>query len=265
MTSPPHRAVRFLPALALLLAAPALAQAVDDPACVQRPDTYGPQFCEVRTVALPARDTVRVDGGPNGGVTVTAWDGDGVEVRAVVRTYGESEAVARRRAEAIELQTDGTIRAADVGGAEGGRWVSLAVRVPHGTAVDVVTNNGGITVEGVSDWVRVRSQNGGLRLVDVGGDVRGRTANGSVAVVLTEGEWYGAGLDVETANGSVRLVVPEGYNGRVETGTLWGRVENETGVAFTTDDGRRLALTLGRGGPLVRAVTTSGSVRVTRG
>ena len=258
--------LRLALSLALaLVAPPVLAQAADDPACAERPDTYGPAFCEVRTVALPARDTVRVDGGPNGGVTVTAWDGDGVEVRAVVRTYGETEADGRRRAEAVVLQTDGVIRAADVGGAEGGRWVSLAVRVPHGTAVDVVTNNGGITVEGVSDRVRLRSRNGSFRLEDVGGDVQGRTGNGSVTVVLTESEWYGAGLDVETANGSVRLVVPEGYNGRFETGTLWGRVENETGVAFTTDDGRRLALTLGWGGPLVRAVTTNGSVRVTRG
>ena len=256
--------MRLLSALVLLLVTPAFAQAADDPACAERPDTYGPAFCEVRTVRLPARDTVRVDGGANGGVTVTAWDGDDIEVRTVVRTYGETEAVARRRAEAIELQTDGVIRAADVGGAEGGRWVSLVLRVPHGTALDLTTNNGGITVEGVSDRVRLRSQNGGLRLTDVGGDVQGRTANGSVTVVLTESEWYGAGLDVETANGSVRLVVPEGYNGRLATGTLWGCVENETGVPFTTDDGRRLALTLGRGGPLVRAVTTSGSVRVTR-
>lgn len=256
------RRLLFLPALFLASAA---ASQDTDGECTDRPYTSGPSFCEMREVALPARDTVRVDGGPNGSVAVRAWSGSGVRVRARVRTYGPTEAAARRRAEAVEIQTDGTIRAADVGRAEGGRWGSLEVLVPHGTAVDVATVNGSITVEGVSDWVRLASQNGSLRLEDVGGDVRGRTANGSLTVVLTESTWYGAGLDLETANGSVRVVVPDGYNAQLATATRWGRVTNDTGVPFTTENGRDLALTLGAGGPLLRAVTTNGRVSVTRG
>ena len=254
---------RLLLLPALLLASAAAAQ--PDPWCADRPYTSGPDYCETREVTLPARDEVRVDGGPNGSVAVRAWDGDGVLVRARVRTYGETEAAARRRAEAIEIQTDGVIRAEDVGRVEGGRWVSLEVFVPHGAALDVETVNGSITVEGVSDRVRLASRNGSLRLEDVGGDVRGRTDNGGLAVVLTEETWYGPGLDLETANGSVRLVVPDGYSARIETGTRWGRVTNETGVPFVTEDGRRLALTLGAGGPTLRAVTTNGRVSVTRG
>ena len=255
--------MRCLVLAPLLLASAVFAQ--PDPWCADEPYTSGPDYCETREVTVPARDTVRVDGGPNGSVAVRAWGGDEVQVRARVRTYGETEAAARRRAEAIEIQTDGVVRAADVGEVEGGRWISLEVLVPHGTALDVTTNNGSVTVEGVSDWVRLASRNGSFRLEDVGGDVQGRTDNGGITVVLTDDTWYGPGLDLVTANGSVRFVVPAAYSARLETGTRWGRVTNETGVPFVTEDGRHLALTLGAGGPILRAVTTNGRVSVTRG
>ena len=221
--------------------------------------------CESRIVTIPARDLVRVDGGPNGGISVTAWDRDSVRVEAVVRTYGPTPEAARVRARAIEVQTDGTIRAADLPGADGGRWVSLRVTVPRTTSLDLVTANGGISVAGVVGQITLDSDNGSLRLTDVGGDVRGRTSNGALRVALSGRQWQGGGLDLVTSNGSVRLAVPDGFDGRIETGTQWGRVTNETGVPFTTADGRDLDLTLGAGGPLLRAVTTSGSVTVTRG
>ena len=242
-----------------LLAAAAAAQ----PRPCAPADARDAPSCETREVTVPARDVVRVDGGPNGGITVTAWDRDSVRVEAVVRTYGPTPEAASGRA--IEVLTEGTIRAADVAGAEGGRWVSLRVTVPRASSLDLVTVNGGISVAGVAGQITLASSNGALRLTDVGGDVRGRTSNGAVRVALTDRQWRGGGLDLTTANGSVRIAVPDGFDGRIATGTRWGRVTNETGVPSATDDGRGLALTLGAGGPLLRAVTTNGSVTVTRG
>ena len=252
--------------LPLLLAALAtLAASAQPPASTCEDNAYGAVHCETRVVTVPARDLVRVDGGPNGGISVTAWDRDSVRVEAWVRTYGPSPEVAQARARAIVLETDGTIRAADLPGAEGGRWVSLRVTVPRASSLDLTTDNGGISVEGVAGQITLASDNGAIRLTDVGGDVRGRTGNGALRVALTDRQWQGGGLDLTTGNGSVRIAVPDGFDGRIATGTRWGRVTNETGAASGATDGRSLDLTLGAGGPLVRAVTTNGSVTVTRG
>lgn len=247
----------------ILFAATAAAQPATP--CADDETSDAPSYCEVREVTVPARDLVRVDGGPSGGITVTTWDLDSVRVQARIRTYGPSVEAARARARTIEVQTDGTIRAADLPGAEGGRWVSLRVTVPRASALDLTTNNGSISVTGVRGQIALASQNGSITLTDVGGDVRGRTANGSLRVAVADRQWQGSGLDLTTANGSVRLTVPDGFDGRIATGTLWGRVTNDTGFPFATTDKRRLELTLGAGGPLLRAVTTSGSVAIVRG
>jgi hypothetical protein len=98
----------------------------------------------------------------------------------------------------------------------------------------------------------------------VAGDVRGRTTNGGVHVELDGRRWDGAGLDVQTTNGGVTLEVPADYSARLETGTVNGGLDLEFPVTVQGRIGRRLATTLGEGGPTVRAMTTNGGVRILR-
>jgi len=82
---------------------------------------------------------------------------------------------------------------------------------------------------------------------------------------LTGDTWEGTGLDLETTNGAVRLRVPEDYSARLETGTVNGGIDIDFPVTVTGRIGREFSTTLGGGGPLVRAETTNGQVRISRG
>ena len=98
----------------------------------------------------------------------------------------------------------------------------------------------------------------------VGGDVRAHTQNGSLNVQLAGTQWDGTGLDAETRNGSVRLAVPAQYAAQLETGTGNGSIRTDIPVTVSGRISQRLSIPLGGGGRTVRAVTTNGSVSITR-
>ncbi len=223
-------------------------------------------YCEVREVTLAPRRLVRADAGANGGIRVEAWDRDEVLLRALVPTQGRSEAEARRVAERVAIDTDGTLRArVPESRDQASVSVSFMLLVPRASDLDLETNNGGIEIEGVSGEIRFAAQNGGVSLEGVGGDVRGRTTNGGLHITLTGDRWDGTGLDAQTTNGGVRLIVPDGYSADLETGTTNGRLRLDFPLTMQSDIERRVPTTLGDGGPPVRAVTTNGGVRVERG
>ena len=225
------------------------------------------RFCEVLTARVRGGGSVDVDAGMNGGVTVEAWDGDGMEIQAKVWAQAATEERARALARQVEVRVDGgRIRAEgpDTGRREswGG---SYELRVPRNTDLDLRTHNGGISVDGVAGSIRFDALNGGVHLTEVAGDVRGSTKNGGLHIELAGDHWEGRGLDAETTNGGVTVRIPEGYSAELETGTVNGGIDIDFPVTVRGRIGRQLRTTLGDGGPVVRATTTNGGVRIIRG
>jgi hypothetical protein len=143
--------------------------------------------------------------------------------------------------------------------------VDYEVVAPRDTSISKLeTHNGSIAVAAVRGDLTFEAQNGSLRLDGVAGHVRGRTTNGGVEAELTGDTWEGTGLDLETTNGAVRLRIPEDYSARLETGTVNGGIDIDFPVTVTGRIGREFSTTLGDGGPLVRAETTNGQVRISR-
>ncbi len=136
--------------------------------------------------------------------------------------------------------------------------------VPRGSNLDLETVNGGVEIDGVSGRIQFRTTNGGVHLNDLAGDVDGRTTNGGVHIELSGTEWDGESLDVVTQNGGVELIVPNGYNARLETGTVNGGMQVDFPVRVQGRIGRTLSTDLGSGGALVRVRTTNGGVTVSR-
>jgi hypothetical protein len=221
--------------------------------------------CEVRELTVVATGSLSVDAGPNGGVQVTGWGRDEVRVRAVVRAWAEDEDDALAVANEVRIRTADIVRA---DGPDNGRrrsWsVSYEIFAPRTTDLRVETRNGGIAITDVRGNIDFETTNGGIKLDGVAGNVRGHTTNGGVDVALAGDTWEGDALDVSTTNGGVKLRVPEGYSARLEAGTVNGGVSIDFPVTVQGRIGRNVSTTLGNGGPLMRARTTNGGVRVSR-
>jgi DUF4097 and DUF4098 domain-containing protein YvlB len=69
---------------------------------------------------------------------------------------------------------------------------------------------------------------------------------------------------VSTTNGGIKMRVPEKYSARLETRTVNGGMNIDFPVTVQGKIGHELSTTLGEGGPLVRAETTNGAVRISR-
>jgi len=222
--------------------------------------------CEVRELTVPATGTLALDAGQNGSIEVTGEARRDVQVRATVHAWASDDAEAERIASAVNVRSDGVLRAEgpDQRGRSG--WsVSYEVVAPREIDLSLETNNGSIGVTDVRGDLTLEATNGGIRLDGVAGNVRGRTTNGGVDAELTGKTWEGTGLDLKTTNGGVRLRVPEDYSAVLETGTVHGGIDIDFPVTMQGRIGREFSTTLGDGGPVVRAETTNGGVRITRG
>lgn len=226
------------------------------------------RHCEVRQTAV-ARGTraLDIDGRQNGGVRIVGWDRDSIAVFAMVQTEAPDAADARAMAGDLRVVTSGgRIRTeGDPDGVRRSGWsVSYYVFTPRRMDIEARTHNGGVAVDGVTGDIDVEAHNGGLAMRRVGGDVRGRTQNGGISLSLSGSRWEGRGVDLQTVNGGVRIEMPERYNARLETATVNGGFDIDIPITLQGRIGRSITTTLGEGGPLVRATTTNGGVRISR-
>ncbi|MDB4892792.1 MAG: hypothetical protein JWL61_4647 [Gemmatimonadetes bacterium] len=224
--------------------------------------------CEVKVVPVkPSGRALDIDGRQNGSIRVMSWNGDSVRVTARMQANARSDKDAEDLLKDIRITSDGRRISAE-GPRSYGRsesWsVSYVVFVPRRYDLDLEAQNGSLGVTGVVGKMDLRTQNGSVHLEDIGGDVRARTQNGSLNVQLEGGKWEGAGLDAETENGSVRIGIPSSYAAQIETGTVNGRMSTDFPITVQGRIGRRLSLPLNGGGVTLRAITTNGSVSLSR-
>lgn len=224
--------------------------------------------CEVRDV--PVRlfgRALEIDGRQNGSIRVQAWDGEGVKVTARLQANAENDAEAQALLKDINITSDGRRIRADAPNARGYRtgWsASYVVMAPRRFDLTLEANNGSLGVDGVTGKLDLSTTNGSVTLNNVGGEVHARTRNGSLNVQLAGKSWDGAGLDAVTQNGSVRLAVPESYAATLETGTVNGRISTDIPITVQGRISRQLSVPLNGGGRTIRAMTTNGSVRISR-
>lgn len=224
------------------------------------------RFCELRVQHLGRpTDALRVDGQENGGVEVTGWDRDSVELHALIDVEAASDDEARDIASKVSIVTgNGSIHADGPGRFHRNSWtVSYRIYVPRHSNLALTTINGPVSVEGVTGRMDLRATNGPIGLERVGGDVHARAENGPLDVTLDGTRWNGTGLDAETENGPVELTLPKEYAAHLETGTENGPMEVNFPMTVQGHvDLRHLTLDIGGGGPTVRVVTTNGPVSV---
>lgn len=225
------------------------------------------RYCEVREerMAAPA-GVLQVNARPNGGINVVGWDRNEVLVRARIQAQARTADAASRIGSEIRINALGSEVSATGPRREGREsWsVSYDLFVPRGQELNLGSTNGGLRVVDVSGRLEMQTTNGGITLDGVGGAVTARTTNGTVRVTMAGGQLSPDGIDVRTTNGSVRLALPEGVNAHLDASTTNGGMTVDFPIQVQGRLGKRLTTDLGQGGPTIRAVTTNGSVRVTR-
>jgi DUF4097 and DUF4098 domain-containing protein YvlB len=249
----------------------ALAQKEKDKSLTCREDSwYNDRLvgnCEIReqTLALSG-GAIAIDGRQNGGVSVKGWDQNQVLVRARVQTGAPNAGEAQELARQIRIETSGSkIFASGPENRKDYNWnVSYEVFVPRRADLSLETHNGGIAIADVNGRIDFTALNGGVVLKRVGGTVRGSTTNGGLVIELTGDRWDGDSLDVSTTNGGIILSVPENYSANLQTGTVNGSVNVDFPVTVQGRINKQIALNLGSGGAMVKAMTTNGGVHLKR-
>jgi hypothetical protein len=226
-------------------------------------------YCDVRVMQMAAPSgPIRVMPGENGGVSIEGWSGRGVEVHARIEGRAETAAEARGLADAVRVETGATIGATGPETNRDATWhVSFVVYVPATSDLELSTENGPLSVRGVTGLMALETRNGPLALRDVGGEVYARAVNGPISVALSGTSWRGTGLDAETQNGPISLSVPEGFNAQLEAGTENGPFASDITLSVQSLRGRMrgpISATLGNGGPPIRVVTINGPVSIRR-
>ena len=213
--------------------------------------------CEVRDSRLPAPvGPLTVDAAPNGGIRVEAWDQADVLVRAVVNTWADDDAEARR----VLAQRARHAAGADVS-AEGPAALRrppaprLVGQLPHlgaaQTALALTGRNGGVVAArharrlALHHRQRRRHPRPGRAAAS-----SARPRNGGVNVRLSGARWEGEGLDVETTNGGVSLAIPAGYFGELEPARSMAACAPTFRSRCRAGGDREMRATLGSGGPL---------------
>lgn len=266
------KAIRWAVLMLAGFALPAAGQ-TDDDEWVRRcerdwGDRDRERLCEVRVERIPARGSLVVDGGQNGGASVIGWDRNEIEIHARVQAQAETMADARDIAGRVTTRTaDGRIEAEgpDTGRRE--HWsVTFVVYVPRSIDLDLRAHNGPVSARNVTGRLVLETHNGPVSLRQVAGDVTAETHNGPVSVELSGTSWDGRGLTATTRNGPVTLEIPERYNAELETGTVNGPMNIDFPLQVTIEGrvGRNLRTTLGDGGAPVRVTTRNGPLTLRR-
>jgi signal transduction histidine kinase len=221
------------------------------------------QFCEVRDLTMPAPvgQSLLIDGA-NGGTTVRGWAGADVRIKVLVQSGGRTAEQAQARVQGVTITAAGNALRATLPSDADAAFECLVryeVFVPRQTALVVTSANGNIRLENMQARIEFRGSSGNATLTNLGGQVTGSVTNGNLYITLGGSQWEGEGLDVRTINGNVRWQVPAVYAAQMRLSTTSGIITSSVPTT-PTGVGKEVAATLGQGGALLKASTSSGNV-----
>lgn len=272
---------RFLGLLLLLLPAPGLWAAED--------------WTRVFPVKAVPEVQIKVN---DGNIKVTA--GSASEVRVSVGAPGlesgkDYEVRPSQTENRIEVQIERTRKGS-------GRTLEVEVQVPAKTNLDLNTEDGNITAQGVTGTIRARSGDGNIEAATLEGSldlttedgnidaspIRGSLAartkdgnviasghfehlevesgDGNIEVSVEEGSAMLGNWSVSTRDGAISLTLPANFNAELDASASDGRVRSDLpGVTATASQERSsLRAKLNSGGKLLTVHSDDGDVRIYR-
>jgi len=237
-----------------------------------------------KTLPLKAGERFSLDN-VNGGVTVSTWKEDKVEIKAVKVARDDEKDL-----KDVEIRVEQSAGAVSVKAI----WpkyrrhfnvnVDFEIKVPEGVILDEVeTVNGGVEVTGRYGRAAVGTTNGSVSVEDASGELKAYTTNGGIKVnrfegkldaettngnIHLEGLKFKDGVSAETTNGSITLGIdsPESLNADLLARTTNGHITVDFPVTLKnlTQSKHRVEAKIGQGGPEISLETTNGSIKITK-
>jgi DUF4097 and DUF4098 domain-containing protein YvlB len=237
-----------------------------------------------KTLPLKAGERFSLDN-VNGGVTVSTWKEDKVEIKAVKVARDDEKDL-----KDVEIRVEESAGVVSVKAI----WpkfrlhfnvnVEFEIKVPEGVILDKVeTVNGGINVTGRYGRAVAETTNGSVAVEDASGELKAATTNGGIQVnrfegklqaettngnIRLEGLTFKDGIVAETTNGSITLAIasPEALNANLLARTTNGHITVDFPVTLKnlSQSKHRVEAKIGQGGPEISLETTNGSIKITK-
>ena len=239
---------------------------------------------EEQTISKAQASTLRIRPHKNGGVQVLGWDKDVYSVtacKAASNEDGEAEVMLSQ----IHLNvSSGEVSTSGPGGENKDWTVYLLVRSPKGSAIDLETVNGPLSLYSVDGKLTAHTTNGPISLHDFTGDgtveaVNGpisvtggsgnlavHTQNGPISINLKGKSWNGTGISADAHNGPATLFVPADFESSfvVQTskyGPISCRAQICDNARKTWDEDNR-RIEFGNAPAMIHLTTVNGPVSV---
>jgi len=159
--------------------------------------------------------------------------------------------------------------------------VSLDVKVPNKTSLELVTQNGAVkitdmtgrlsatthngkvTAKNISGTILLRTHNGSVNCRDISGDANLHTHNGGIEAVYSKNAPSVCNVSLVTHNGGVGLTAPPGFSAKVDASTHNGSIRADLPITTTGKTSKRkLTGTIGTGEGSMHLETYNGSIQI---
>lgn len=203
----------------------------------------------------------------NGGVKITGWDRNEVQVDAI--KTGESKQVldearieVNASADAIAIKTQYPNEENRNNGHHSAK-VEYSLHVPRGAQLEQIENvNGAVSVQGVNGKIHISSVNGSVEAQDAKNDLKLASVNGRVRGVLSAMSPT-QNISLDCVNGAVELTLPSDANVELSANTVHGSINNDFNVPVKRGFvGNNLQAKLGTGATRAKLSTVNGSIRI---
>jgi Putative adhesin len=219
-----------------------------------------------RTVPLSSNGRVSLDN-VNGGVEITGWDRNEVQIDAVKQARDQQRLdEARIEVEAgsdyVKIQTQYPHEHTNNNPAS----VHYTLHVPQNARLDQISLvNGSLIVQKVMGELDARLVNGKARISDLTGEANISSVNGSIEANYASLNNVRE-IKLKSVNGSVELGLPGSPNADVKASTVNGGIKSDFPLTVQGSfSGHNLSGTLGSGGTRIELSNVNGSIHVASG
>lgn len=203
----------------------------------------------------------------NGGVTITAWDKNVIEVNAKVTADSQKErdlvnVIIEQTGRGVNVESKYENNHSFKGSHAEVEYKIMVPSLAMLSSLELV--NGSLVITNVQGEISAELVNGSFEATGAAGDVSISSVNGSVNLTYQDDIEQLTRIKLETVNGAIKLYIPKSLGADVNVETMHGSIKNDFGLSVDKQNfiGRNLDGVIGDGKVNIDIETVNGSVKI---